>query len=151
MRALYAAALAGGFVAVPAIADTPIQPGQWELRTIVTSVDMPGAPPQMLAMMKKPHVMRHCVTPEQAAKGPQQMLQEGKSDCRFTRYALAGGRLDAAMRCNSKERGVMTVTTKGRFTPANYDVTSAMVMSGPQGKMTMTSAGKGKRLGPCAK
>lgn len=151
MRALFVTALAGWWISVPATAATPIQPGQWEIRSQVTSIDMPGAPPQMLEMMKKPHVMRHCVTPEQAAKGPQEMLKERKGDCRFTRYALSGGRLDSVMQCSSKERDTMTVTSKGRYAPTSYDVTSAMVMSGPRGPMKMSTVGQGRRVGPCGK
>lgn len=151
MRALVVAALAGAMVSVPALADTPIQPGQWEIRSQVTSVDMPGAPPQVLQMMKKPQVMRHCVTPEQAARGPQDMLKDKASDCRFIRYALKGGTLDSVMQCSSRERGTMTVTSKGRYAPGSYDVASSMVMSGPRGGMKMTTVGQGKRIGPCAK
>lgn len=151
MRALLVIAMAGGLTPVPALADTPIQPGQWEVRSQVTSIDMPGAPPQMLQMMKKPHVVRHCMTPEQAARGPQDMLKDRKSECRFARYALSGGKLDAVMQCSSRERGTMTVTSKGRYAPGSYDVNNTMVMSGPQGAMRMTSVGQGRRVGPCAK
>ena len=151
MRALFVTALAGCCISAPALAATPIQPGQWEVRSQVTSIDMPGAPPQMLEMMRKPHVTRHCLTPEQAAKGPQEMLKERKGECRFTRYALAGGRLDSVMQCSSKERGTMTVTSRGRYASGSYDVTSAMVMSGPRGQMKMSTVGQGKRVGPCGK
>src|SRR3546814_1206382 len=70
MRQFAAAAIAGAsiFAASAAHADAPIQPGLWEMKSAVTDVNMPGAPPQMLEMMKKPQTMRHCVTPDQASR-----------------------------------------------------------------------------------
>lgn len=151
MRVLSAAAFALAITSTAAIANTPIQPGQWEVRSTVTAVDMPGAPPQMLQMMKKPQTMRHCITAEQAARGPQELLRQSKGECKFTKYALAGGRMDAVMQCNSGKGNSMTATTRGSYTPTSYEMTSTMVMNGPQGKMTMSSKGTARRLGPCAK
>src|SRR3546814_7243341 len=90
-------------------------------------------------MMKgKPQSMRHCITPEQAAKGPQELLRQSKGECKFTKYAFAGGKMDAVMQCASKDRGTMTAATQGSFTPTSYATVGKLVMSGPQGKMTMS-------------
>lgn len=152
MRAVSFALAAATLVSVPSFATaTPIQPGEWEVRSQVTAANMPGMPPQAMKAMKKPQIMRHCITPEQAAKGPRELLDQSKGECRFTRYNLSGGRIDAAMQCNSRQRGAMTATTKGSFTPIAYNTTSTVVMTGPQGKMTMTTAGQGRRIGACRK
>lgn len=151
MRALLAWTIiaAPAFGASAAYANVTIQPGMWELHSVVTAVDMPGAPPQMLQMMKKPQTMRHCITPEQASKGPQALLEQSRGECKFTKYDFRAGRVSAIMQCASRERGQMTVTTDGSFSPASYATTSTMVMTGPQEKMSMASTGTGKRLGPC--
>lgn len=151
MRQFAAAAIAGAsiFAASAAHADAPIQPGLWEMKSAVTDVNMPGAPPQMLEMMKKPQTMRHCVTPDQASRGPQELLKQSQGECKFTKYDFTAGRVNAVMQCNSRERGSMTVTTEGSFTPSSYATTSKMVMNSPMGQMKMTSSGTGKRIGTC--
>ncbi len=80
-------------LALPATAFAQVTPGKWEIVTTVNSVDMPGAPPFVANMMKgKPIKVSHCLTPEEAAKGPQEMMKARK-ECRFTRYAMVGGKL----------------------------------------------------------
>src|SRR3546814_2511373 len=122
MRQLAAAAIAGAsiFAASAAHVDAPMQPGLWEMKSAVTDVNMPGAPPQMLEMMKKPQTMRHCVTPDQASRGPQELLKQSQGQCKFSKYDFRAGRVNAVMQCNSRERGSMTVTTEGSFTPSSY-------------------------------
>src|SRR3546814_14825870 len=83
------------------------------MKSSVTDVNMPGAPPQMLEMMKKPQTMRHCVTPDQASRGPQELLKQSQGQCKFSKYDFRAGRVNAVMQCNSRERGSMTVTTEG--------------------------------------
>ncbi len=144
--------LAAGMAAVPAAvsaADPPIRAGQWEVRSAVLDIDMPGAPPGMAAMIKgKPTVVRHCLTPEQAAQGPQEMLKDSRGQCRFSRYDMTGGRIDAVMEC-SGQGGQMTSTTTGTYSAEGYQAESRMTTTGPAGKMTMRVSGSGKYLGPC--
>src|SRR3546814_11379383 len=89
----------------------------------------------MLEMMKKPQTMRHCVTPDQASRGPQELLKQSQGQCKFSKYDFRAGRVNAVMQCNSRERGSMTVTTEGSFTPSSYATTSKMVMNSPMGTM----------------
>lgn len=131
-----------------AAAHAQVQPGQWESTVTVQSVDMPGAPPQVAAMMNgKTTRQTYCITPEQAAKGPQEMLKQSPS-CRFTKYSMTGGVLSTAMTC-SQNGGTMTVEANGKYSPTSFSVTSTAVMSGKM-SMRMTSASNGRRLGPCA-
>jgi hypothetical protein len=148
MRILTALLFAGG-LATAAQAAGPIQPGLWEMRSVATDVDMPGAPPQMLQMMKKPQTIRHCITPDQASKGPQELLKQSQGQCKFSKYDFTGGRVNAVMQCNSGERGTMTVTTEGNFSPSSYATTSKMVMNSSRGTMRVTSNSTGKRIGTC--
>jgi hypothetical protein len=128
-------------------ADSLIKPGQWEVTTTIEAVDMPGASPDMLNMMKgKPRVITTCVTAADVEKGPQALVnQDGK--CKFTSYSFQGGKLASVMAC-AQQGGEMTVTTTGTFTTANYATKSEMVMSG-QRSMKMTAVAAGKLLGAC--
>jgi hypothetical protein len=94
-------------LSVPVLAQAQVQPGMWESSVTVQSVDMPGAPPQIAAMMKgKTTRQTYCITAEQARQGPQEMLKQNAS-CRFTKYDMAGGRISTEMSCRQNE-GTMT-------------------------------------------
>ena len=84
-----------------------IRPGNWEMVSTPTSIDMPGAPPQMMAMMKnRPMKMTMCITPEQAKLGPQSLAKTAKN-CRFNRFGVRGTRISYEMVCN-QPTGTMT-------------------------------------------
>lgn len=135
-------------MALPAVAQAQVQPGQWEATVTVQSIDMPGAPPQIAAMMKgKATRQSYCITPEQAAKGPQEMLKQNPS-CHFTKYTMTAGVISTAMTC-SQNGGTMTAQANGRYTPTSFNVSSTAVMSGKM-SMRMTSTSSGRRVGPCA-
>lgn len=133
-------------------AHAQVQPGQWETVVTVKSVDMPGAPPQVAQMMRQrmggaPTRSRYCITPEQAAKGPQEMLKQNSS-CKFSKYAVTGGVIATEMTC-TQGGGTMTARANGSYTPNSFSVTSSAVMSG-QMSMRIATTSTGKRLGPCA-
>jgi hypothetical protein len=129
-------------------AQAQIEPGQWEATVTVQSMSMPGAPPQVAAMMKgKATRQSYCITKEQAAKGPQEMLKQNPS-CHFTRYSMNGGVISTAMTC-SQNGGTMTVQANGQYTATSFNVSSTAVMSGKM-SMRMTSTSSGRRVGPCA-
>jgi len=139
--------LAGLIAGFPGLALAQVQPGQWEATVAVQSIDMPGAPPQLAAMMKgKVTKQIYCITPEQAAKGPQEMVKQNPS-CRFSKYSATGGVISTEMSC-SQDGSKMTVRANGSYTPTSFNVTSSAVMSG-QMAMRMTSTSRGRRIGPC--
>lgn len=121
----------------------PIAPGLWENSNIVTSMDAPGMPPGMMAAMKAPHTMRHCVTPEEAARGPQEAMKHD-SKCQMKNFTMAGGVYRVDMMCPN-----MTMHSEGHFTPTRYNSTGTMTTSGAHGGMKMSFTGSGKRRGPC--
>lgn len=132
---------------VPASALAQVTPGQWTTTVTIDTVEMPGAPPGIANMMRGHKVsMKHCMTAEEAARGPQEMLKSDKS-CHFTRYAMAGGKLSSEMTCT---RGGMTTTatTTGTFTSTSFAAKGRTVTTGSQ-PMTMTSSVVGTRVGDC--
>ncbi len=134
-------------LSMPVAASAQVMPGKWEIVTTVQSVDMPGAPPFVATMMKgKPVKVSQCVTPEQAANGPQEMLKINKQ-CRFTRYSMAGGKLDSVVVCQ-QGGGTMTATSSGSFTATGFSTNGRTVMTGPHA-MTLTATSVGRRIGEC--
>ena len=124
-----------------------MQPGQWEIVTTIKSVDMPGAPPQVVQAMKsRPTRISSCLSAEDAARGPQEMMKTNKQ-CRFTHYLKQAGKIDSQMVC-SQSGGTMTATTTGTFSPTGFTSNARMVLTGAQ-KMTMTATTVGKRVGAC--
>lgn len=143
----YLPLIALGALAAPAAlaAGDTVTPGMWATTVTVTDIAGGDFPPEVAAMMRgKPHTYNHCVTPEEAAKGPREMLAQSSS-CTFSKFDMAGGHLDAVMRCPQNN---MTVTESGTYGPASYAATSHMVMQG-QGGMTMTANVTGRRTGAC--
>jgi hypothetical protein len=139
-----------------------IQPGKWETRAEILSVDGEGLPPSMLDAMKqasKGQTHETCVTPEMAAKPPQQLLGMAKS-CKYENFEIAGGNMKASMVCSgdpANPSAGMRATMSGKFTSTSYDVTSetAVTMvaaagsSGPTPKMTTKTRVTGRRTGEC--
>lgn len=137
----------GVLIGMAGAASAQVQPGMWESTTTIHSIDMPGAPPQVAQMMRgKATKQRYCVTPEQAAKGPQELLKQNPS-CRFTKYSMQGGTVSTEMTCN-QNGGTMTARGSGTYTPTSFNVSSSAVMTGQMG-MRMTSTSTGRRTGPC--
>ncbi|KKC27823.1 DUF3617 domain-containing protein [Sphingomonas sp. SRS2] len=136
----------------PTAVQAQVQPGQWEASTAINSIDMPGAPPQVAQMMKSQMAsngktrMTYCITPEQAAQGPQEMLKQNPS-CRFTKYSMKGGVISTEMSC-SQNGGTMTARANGSYTPTSFNMTSNAVMSGRM-SMRLSSTSVGRRIGPC--
>src|SRR3546814_15509130 len=103
------------------------------MKSAVTDEHMPGAPPQMLEMMKKPQTMRHCVTPDQASRGPQALLKQSQGQCKFSKYAFRAGRVNAVRACNYGQGGSMTVTNQGSFTHPGTLATTQKGIATPTG------------------
>ena len=140
-----------GLLIIPVAAQAQVKPGQWETTVKVTKMDMPGAPPQMADAMKRsmagaPRTFSHCVTPEQAAKGPQEMVKENKS-CQMKNFSMAGGHYTAEMTC-AQNGEATTVKSSGSYSPTSYSATSTMTMSGRM-HMSTTNEVSGRWVGPC--
>jgi hypothetical protein len=142
LRALIVLALASALFAG---ADaSPIQPGQWQETALVLDVQASGVLGGMLRAMKgKTKYKTVCITPAQAADGLRSSMDEGgQSKCRFSRYTMAGGRIDAAMTC----QGNLAIQMTGSYSPTSFDIIS----DGTKGTtMRMRTRTTGKRVGGC--
>jgi hypothetical protein len=138
--------------------DTLIEPGKWQTKISVLDVDIPGIPPQVAQQMKQSmakmqeHSYDTCLT-EADVKRPKEDFFAGKSnDCRYDHFTMSGGKIDAALRCEAKPSGTMTMAIKGTYSRDSYEATMAMDMSGrgPEGGMKMRSHSESRRIGACS-
>jgi Protein of unknown function (DUF3617) len=136
--------------------DTPfISPGRWESTVTIKEVSMPGLPPeataQMKAQMGKSQSVISCVTEADVKKPSADFFAGGASkDCRYDRFAMAGGKVDAAMTCN---RGGASQKMKmtGSYSPESYNMAMESQASGAgaPGTMTMKMEMAATRAGEC--
>ncbi|MFD1035286.1 DUF3617 domain-containing protein [Sphingomonas hankookensis] len=129
-------------------AETPqLQPGKWEVRTQVSDLKMANMPKGMPANPPA-QTTSVCITPEQASKGPADMLKQAGADCTATSNSFAGGKIESDVACKMPGNTQMTGKTTGTFTPTSFTTDQQMEMTGA---MTMSQKVhvEGRRTGEC--
>ena len=133
--------------------NTMMQPGEWESKTSVLEMNMPGIPAQYAARMKQSiaehrnEASRHCIKPEDVKKPKEDFFGADKS-CRYDHFTMGGGKIDIAMVCK-QENLSNTTNMAGTYTPTTYSMDVSSVGSGPQQDMTMKMHVDAKRIGEC--
>lgn len=139
-----------------AVADADIKPmaGQYRSTAELVSAEIPGAPANMVEMMKSgmaKHTNEYCLTEEEADKGFEKMAKESQDgDCTVDSFTVAGGDIDAKMTCSTDGKGKMNITLDGTGSPTKMDMTVTMDGSLPglgQAKMVMRN--QSERIGDC--
>ena len=132
-----------------------IDPGRWETKVSLLDVDIPGMPPQMQQQMKQhmasmqEHGYATCLT-EADVKRPKEDFFAGKNkECRYDHFTMSGGKIDAALRCEGKPSGAMTMSINGSYSRDSYEATMAMDVSGGEGGMKVRSHSEAHRVGVC--
>lgn len=93
--------------------------------------------------------VEYCLTQEEAARGFEEMMQEGQEgDCSYEKFELAGGDLDAVLICKT-DAGDMRMAMAGEVSPTASDL--EMTMQGNMGgiNVDMTMKAKQERIGDC--
>ena len=124
-----------------------MQPGKWE--TTITTTEVSGTGLGGAARPKPgPMTVSACVTPDQAKKGPGEMLKNAKADCTIKNSTFAGGRIESEANCKM-QRGTMSVKSSGTYSPTevSYDSELALDM-GPVHAVTKTHT-VSRRVGDC--
>lgn len=130
--------------AIPSAAALGIQPGKWETKISILSMEIDGkaqpAPPSAQAVTS-------CMTPEMAAKGPGEMIKNAGVDCTASRSVYAGGKIDAQMTCKLPT-GTMSSTTTGTYSPTAMTTDAEATVTG---RMTIKQKihTEARRVGEC--
>lgn len=162
---------AGPETAAPAAGAAPapsgaraMQPGQWEMVTQVTAIEMPGAPPEAQAQLRAQQggsqTDRKCITPAQAANPTRELVGSGvqSRNCQFSDRTFADGliRIRASCRQPGGGGGRAEMAMEGGFTATTLEarLTVSAVgpnMSGGPGTQTLRaiSSVRGRRVGAC--
>lgn len=134
------------------------KPGQYSQKMQVTKFEVPGAPPQMAAQMQAAmgQAQEHsfCLTEEMAGKGFRDMFDKVGKDgaCKYDRFDVSGGKLDAVLQCQNARDGKGTITMTGTVTPEGSDVTVTIDQQGGQPPMGNAKIGMhlvSQRTGDC--
>ncbi|MDE8650185.1 DUF3617 domain-containing protein [Novosphingobium album (ex Liu et al. 2023)] len=133
--------------------------GQYKQTIEITRFEIPGMPKeqadQMKGMMQNAQVQEFCLTPAQAEQGFKDMFDkvgEG-GECKYSRFDVSGGRIDAKMDCASKEQGTATFLLAGTVGPKGTDITVDVDQNNPKSPMGTAKIGmhmKTERTGECA-
>lgn len=130
------------------------EPGQYRVSMEVLEVDIPGAPPETVDMMRgmmggQSH--EYCMTQEDVDKGFEEMARQGQDEnCSFERFDINDGDIDAKMSCDIPGQGAMTMTMVGSATPTSSEMEMTMRgnMSGV-GDATIKMKTEHERIGDC--
>lgn len=135
------------------------EPGKYRVTTKFTKVSIPGLPPAAAANAGKMfsntgQSTEFCLTPQQASMGFEEMTKRAaQGKCTYDRFNAVGGRLDAAMTCETG-RGMTTKShVTGTFSPTGSNMTmvsEATVPGLPGGRMEMEGSVVTERLGDCS-
>lgn len=131
----------------------PFEAGQWETTTTISSVEMAGIPDGALDKMTGTETkVSYCMSPEQAAQSPQDLLSKSaQGKCTYERFEMSGGEIDARMQCAGEQGGTSTIEMTGTYAGDRYQSEMAMTVSSPAmpGEMVMKASATGRRTGDC--
>lgn len=135
---------------------TAFSPGLWETKVELLDMDMPGMegmPKGFADKLKsemKAHVTSRCMTPKEAQQPSSDVFTGNqKSNCTFSNYTMAGGKIDATMVCREKS-GDMTMHMTGSFGADSFTIDQETTATGPKGKMHSKARVSARRVGDCA-
>lgn len=120
-----------------------LQPGKWETKIAITSLEVNGAsqPPPA------GQTVTSCLTPEMAAKGPGEMLKNAGVDCTMASSSYSGGKISQQMTCKMP-MGTMTSTTTGTYSATAMTSDADASIEG-QMKLKEKIHTEARRIGEC--
>lgn len=137
-----------------------IRPGLWQSKTTVEEITIPGMPAAFADEMKRSiaanqeHRFESCLT-DADVKRPKEDFFTGKSnECRYDHFTMAGGKIDAELRCGGGDGVRQVMTMAGSYSSDAYRMSMAMKAEGGQGpeaQMSMKMRTEAKRVGECTR
>lgn len=135
-------------------AQVRINPGEWELATVITGVEAPEIPREMMqAMQGRRRAVRHCVTPEQASDPSAfgRSLQRQSGGCQVQGFTMRGGQLEGQTLCAAGTPREVRSQMSGRYGPDSFDYQTRVTTPAPiaGGVMNVSVQVQGRRVGDC--
>jgi hypothetical protein len=134
------------------------KPGLYKQAMTITKFEVPGAPPQMAAQMQaamsKAQESNFCMTAEMANQGFRDMFDKvGKNgECKYDRFDVSGGKLDALLHCENATQGKGTITLAGTVGEEGSDVVVSVDQQGGRAPMANAKIAMhvvSQRIGEC--
>ncbi|MFN3989140.1 MAG: DUF3617 domain-containing protein [Erythrobacter sp.] len=144
-------AISGSEAAGAAAAMPKPEAGLYRATITMTGIDIPGMGADM-----KGHgggmttTNEYCLTKADVENGFEEMMKRGQDgSCRYDKFSVAGGKLDAVMLCQTDE-GEARMEMTGTATPtgSQFDAKMNMDLDG-RGNGTMRFSAKHERIGDC--
>lgn len=133
-----------------------VRPGKWQSTVTVEKMEVPGMTPEMAERMKTMMADRHaagtetCLTPEDVKRPKEGFFAGDNKTCRYDRFTMADGKIDAQMTCAQDGAGQKMVMT-GTYGPNDYAMRMSMAATGAAAErgMDMTMRVEARRIGEC--
>lgn len=130
------------------------EPGEYRVTMEVLEVDIPGAPPEAVKMMREMmggQTHQYCLTQDDVDKGFEEMARQSQDgDCSFERFDVDGGSLDAKMTCTQDGQGSVTMTMQGTGSATSSEMDMLMEGNmGGMGKSSIHMKARHERIGDC--
>lgn len=131
-----------------------IDPGSWEQKITLVSVDAPGMPPEAKTMMGKAfgeaQVHNVCLTDAEAKSPREDFFSGADKNCRYEHFNWGGGKIDLKLDCqHPNAHQVMELT--GTYKPRSYEMAMTMTNQGKglEEQMVMKMRVDARRVGAC--
>ena len=129
------------------------EPGLYRATMEIQEFNVPGAPPQVAAMLRdsvSARTTEYCLTAEDVAKGYEESIRKSQQgECEYKRFDVDGGSIDAALTCTDQGR-TMDLTLSGTGTATASDMAMTMKMDmGEMGEGTIRARTRSQRIGDC--
>ena len=138
-----------------------VQPGKWQSKVTIDEMQVPGMPAEMAQRMKQTmaqyqaHSFETCLTKAEVKKPKEDFFTGPNDNCRYDHFTMAGGKIDAVMRCTGgREGGNQVMQLNGSYAPETYAMAMSMKHEGGAGAesgMTMKMHVDAHRIGECTK
>ena len=133
-------------------------PGQYKQTTKSTKFEVPGAPPDMVAQIKKMMEgqggnLEYCLSKADTEKGFAEMFKKGtQGDCTYDRFDASANTIDAIMTCKAGEGGTAKMTMNGTVSSTGSKVDVNVEQKNdksPMGNANIAMELETKRIGDC--
>ena len=132
-----------------------LRPGKWQASVTIEDMAMSGMPVDMRDEMKsmagRTQTQESCLTPEEAKRPNERMFAGDDKNCRYDRFTMADGKIDALMKC-AAGGSTQTMTMAGTDSGDTDNMRRSTQTSAPRGSkaaMTMKMRVDAKRIGEC--